>query len=257
MNAAAILDLSSIADIVAHAHAEIGRTLTASPDVWTCRLPGISAHVSGLPYAGCNGVYVFGDDADPAALREVIAEIAARGVPFTAKVRSRFDFAGLLAECGLEWHEDLPLMATDAAAFRPAAVPSELQLRTLGPDDERIHMDLVAVGLGTPRAALDVVMSPVNQALPCWTTYVGEVEGELAVTGSSIAGAGHAGLIAIATEDAFRRRGYAGALTGAAVADALATGAERVFLHSSPMGLRVYEALGFEKLEDLRVWVKA
>lgn len=247
----------SVADIVAHAHAEIGRTLTTRPDIWTCRLPGMIAHVSRSPYAGSNGVYVFGAEADPATLRQLVAEVSAFGVPFTAKVRSCLGLSEVLAGCGLEWHEDLPLMATDAATFRPAAAPSELRLRVLGPDDERIHMDLVAAGLGMPRAALDLMMSPANQALPCWTTYVGEVDGELAVTGSAIAGAGHAGLIAIATEDAFRRRGYAAALTSAAVADALAAGAERVFLHSSPMGFRVYEALGFEKLEDLQVWVNA
>lgn len=257
-----MLDLSStvlsVADAVAHAHAEIGRSLTTGPDVWTRCLPGISAHVSGMPYAGCNGLYVYGADADAASLRDLIDEVAAFDMPFTVKIRSGFDrLADTLAAGGLEWHEDLPLMAVDAATFRPAAQPGELQLRRLDPTEERFHMDLVAEGLGMPRQALDLVMSAANQALPCWSTYIGEVDGRLAVTGSAIAGAGHSGLISIATDDAFRRRGYAAALTSAAIADAFATGAERVFLHSSPMGLRVYEALGFRTLEDLQVWVKA
>jgi ribosomal protein S18 acetylase RimI-like enzyme len=257
-----MIDLSftalSAADAVAHAHAEIGRSLTAGPGIWTRRLPGISAHVSGMPFAGCNGLYVYGGDADATSLRELIEEVAAFDVPFTVKIRSGFDrLAGTLPAGGLEWHEDLPLMAVDAAAFRPAARPPELCLRVLDAAEERFHMDLVAEGLGMPRAALDLVMSAANQALPCWSTYVGEVDGRLAVTGSAIAGAGHAALIAIATDDAFRRRGYAAALTSAAVADALAAGAERVFLHSSPMGMRVYQALGFRTLEELQVWVKA
>lgn len=248
---------SSVADSVAFAHAEIGRTLTSRPDVWVRRLPGMTAHVSGMPYAGCNGLYIFGAEADPLALRDLIDEVAAFGVPFTVKLRSTLDrLAEDFAACGLERHEDLPLMAVDAKAFRPAAQPAELRLRVLGPDEERFHMDLVAEGLETPRGALDLVMSEANQALPCWTTYVGEVDGQLAVTGSAIAGAAYAGLIAIATDQSFRRRGYAAALTSAAVADALAAGAERVFLHSSTMGLRVYEALGFRVLEDLRVWAK-
>lgn len=248
---------SSVADSVAFAHAEIGRTLTSRPDVWVRRLPGMTAHVSGMPYAGCNGLYVFGAEADPRTLRELIGEVAAFGVPFTVKIRSALDrLADELAACGLERHEDLPLMAVDAAAFRPAPRPRELRLRVLAPDEERFHMDLVAEGLETPRGSLDLVMSEANQALPCWTTYVGEVDGRLAVTGSAIAGAGHAGLIAIATDPGFRRRGYAAALTSAAVADAFAAGVERVFLHSSTMGLRVYEALGFRVLEDLSVWAK-
>lgn len=248
---------TSVADSVAFAHAEIGRTLTNRPDVWVRRLPGMAAHVSGMPYAGCNGLSVFGAEADPQVLRELIGEVAAFGLPFTVKIRSVLDgLADVLAAAGLEWHEDLPLMTVDPATFRPAPRPDELCLRVLGPDEERFHMDLVAEGLETPRGALDLVMSRANQVLPCWTTYVGEVDGRLAVTGSAIAGAGHAGLIAIATDRGFRRRGYAAALTGAAVTDAFVAGAERVFLHSSPMGLRVYEALGFRVLENLRVWAK-
>lgn len=246
------------ADDVARAHAEIGRLLTQGPGVWTERQPGVSAHVSALPYAGCNGLYVYGSEASEASLQRLLTRLDAAGVPFTVKIRSSVDgFDDLLAASGLAWQEDLPLMAVDRAAFRPAPIPPELQIRVLGPGEDRIHMDLVAAGLGAPRASLELVMSRANQALPCWTTYVGEVGSGLAVTGSAIAGAGHAGLIAICTDDAFRRRGYAAALTSAAVADALAAGARRVFLHSSAMGFRIYEALGFRGLEALRVWAKA
>src|SRR5687768_7301229 len=120
----------SIADTVAFAHAEIGRSLTRDPNVWTRRLPGISAHVSGMPYSGCNGLYVYGADADPAALGELIEEVARFGLPFTVKMRSTLDaLAGELSVRGLEFHEDLPLMALEPAAFRPVAAPPELRLR--------------------------------------------------------------------------------------------------------------------------------
>ena len=244
------------ADIVARAHAEIARLLTKGDGVWTERQPGVSAHVSTLPYAGCNGLYVFGDEASEGAVAALVERIASSGMPFTAKVRSSVQgHDELLASLGLEWHEDLPLMAVEPDAFRATVCPPELRLRTLAPDEPRFHMDLVAAGLGTPRGALDLVMSEDNQRRPNWATYVGEVDGALAVTGSAMAGAGHAGLIAIATDDAFRRRGYAAALTSRAVADAFASGIGRVFLHSSEMGYRMYEKLGFTKLEDLRVWV--
>lgn len=246
-----------VAEKVARAHAEIGGLLTQAPGVWTERQPGISAHVSTLPYPGCNGLYIFGAEATAEALRGLLERVSGSGLPFTVKVRSSITgFDDLFAAFGLEWHEDLPLMAVEPAGFRPAAIPSELQIRVLGAGEDRIHMNLVAAGLGAPRASLDLVMSRSNQALPCWNTYVGEVDGALAVTGSTMAGTGHAGLIAICTDDAFRRRGYAAALTSAAVTDAFAQGAGRAFLHSSAMGFRVYEALGFRRLENLRVWAK-
>ncbi|MFC3714271.1 GNAT family N-acetyltransferase [Sphingoaurantiacus capsulatus] len=245
-----------VADEVARAHAEIGRLLTTGPDVWTERQPGVSAHISPLPYAGCNGLYVFGPEATAEMITSLVARVQASGLPFTVKLRSSVTgLDAMLDGLGLHFHEDLPLMAVEPDAFRPVACPPALALRTLTADEPRFHMDLVAHGLGSPRGALDLVMSEANQAKPFWGSYVGEVDGALAVTGSSIAGAEHAGLIAIATDDDFRRRGYAAALTSRMVADAFAGGARRVFLHSSEMGFRLYEALGFRKLEDLRVWV--
>jgi predicted GNAT family acetyltransferase len=224
--------------------------------VWTERAAGLTAHGSSLPYAGCNGLYIYGGEAQASAVKALVERVAASGMPFAVKVRSAVGgLDGLLASLALHWHEDLPLMAVERNGFVAAPCPSELSLRTLTADEPRLHMDLVARGLGTPRGSLDLVMSDANQALPCWASYVGEVDGALAVTGSSIAGAAHAGLIAIATDDAFRRRGYAAALTSRMVADAFDAGAERVFLHASAMGYRIYEALGFRKLEDLRVWI--
>jgi predicted GNAT family acetyltransferase len=177
-------------------------------------------------------------------------------MPYTVKVRSSLEHIdGLLSALDLHRHEDLPLMAVEPDDFRPAPCPPELRLRTLGRDEPRSHMDLVAEGLGMPRGALDLVMSAENQAKPFWSTYVGEVDGALAVTGSSSSGAAHTGLIAIATDNAFRRRGYGAALTSCMITDAFASGSKRVFLHSSAMGYRVYEALGFRRLEDMQVWV--
>lgn len=252
----AIAPLAEIADQVARAHAEIGRLLTAGPGVQTERQPGVSAHISHLPFAGCNGLYIYGDEAEVQTIHAMLNWVSATGMPFTVKVRSSLNgLDGLLSALDLHRHEDLPLMAVEQRHFQPARCPPELRLRTLGRDEPRFHMDLVAEGLGMPRGALDLVMSVENQAKPFWSTYVGEVDGALAVTGSSSSGAGHSGLISIATHNAFRRRGYGAALTSRMVADAFTGGSKRVFLHSSAMGYRVYEALGFRKLEDLRVWV--
>ncbi len=247
---------TTVADEVAQAHAAMGQLLLHGDHLWQRREPGISAHVSGQPCASSNGIYIHDGCVSPELVEELIAQVAAHGLPFTVKLRSGLSgtMAPMLEKRGLVWSEDLPLMAVEPTRFAPALCPAEVVIRTLAPTENRIHMDLVAYGLGAPREALEVVMSDANQAAPNWTTYVGEVDGELAVTASAIAGADHVGLIAIATEDRFRRRGYGAALTSRAVSDAFAGGAARVFLHSSQMGYRIYEALGFCTLEHLSVW---
>jgi ribosomal protein S18 acetylase RimI-like enzyme len=61
----------------------------------------------------------------------------------------------------------------------------------------------------------------------------------------------------VATEDAFRRRGLAGRLLQAALADARAAGATTATLQASPDGLSVYERLGFRRVALLRAFLRA
>jgi ribosomal protein S18 acetylase RimI-like enzyme len=247
----------SVADEVVRIHAALAGSLVAGSAIWSRREHGVSAHVVGLPYASCNSVYIHDRDAD--AADDLLSEVESHGLPFTVRVRSGLvpAFADRLTRRGLVWHEDLPLMAVEPGWFVPASCPADLAIGTLAAGEERIHMDLVSRGLDAPLAALEPVMSAANQAGPGWTTYVGQAEGALAVTCSAIESAGHVGLIAIATEDRFRRRGYGAAVASRAVSDAFHAGAARAFLHSSPMGFRLYEALGFRTLERLTVWVRA
>jgi ribosomal protein S18 acetylase RimI-like enzyme len=56
----------------------------------------------------------------------------------------------------------------------------------------------------------------------------------------------------VATEPAFRRRGLAAWVVGAALADARADGARTATLQASPDGFGVYERLGFRTVTTLR-----
>ena len=61
----------------------------------------------------------------------------------------------------------------------------------------------------------------------------------------------------VATPEAHRGHGYGGAVTGHAVEQARAAGARGAYLQSSPMGLPVYERLGFVPVETWRQWMPA
>jgi ribosomal protein S18 acetylase RimI-like enzyme len=131
--------------------------------------------------------------------------------------------------------------------------PGELRIRILQPGEDH-HLPLVAQGLGMTLEALEPAMSANNRAASGWAGYAGEVDGELAVTGTAIASSDGAGLISIVADPRFGRRGFGGALTSVAVADAFAREIPRVFLHASAQGLSLYERLGFEALESLLVF---
>lgn len=66
--------------------------------------------------------------------------------------------------------------------------------------------------------------------------------------------AGVAGIYGVATRTEARGLGLARLLTIRALEAALATGAEIAVLHSTPMAVGLYRALGFEKVTELSLY---
>lgn len=244
------------ADETVAAHVALREALIPDPRGWIRRSAGLIASAADIACPNCNTIYVHHSDAAEEDLAETIRFLEMRGFPFQISVRAKLAdrYAPVIEAAGLARLTDLPMMTLTPGEFRPAPAAEGLQLRVLAPDSQPYHLDLVADGLGMSRDGLAYLMSPANLASPAWTTYVGEVDGRLAVTGSAIAGAAGAGLISIVTDPQFGRRGFAAALTSAAIADAFAQGRPRVFLHSSDQGFRVYERLGFRTVEHLAVF---
>jgi len=249
------VDLCEAEETIA-AHIALREALIPDARAWLYRSEGMIASASEIACTTANSIHVHAAAADSAALTSLIAEFSERGRPFTLNIRGRLAerFAPIAIEAGLSHLTDLPMMTVRPDAFRPAACPEDLRLRLLAPEEAPIHLDLVADGLDLSREGLARVMSPANRALPAWATYVGEAEGKLAVTGTSVAGPHGTGLICIATNPRFARRGFGGALTSVAIADAFARGAPRVLLHSSPQGFALYRRLGFRIVEHLSVF---
>ncbi len=87
--------------------------------------------------------------------------------------------------------------------------------------------------------------------------WLWEEDGErVALAGRNAAAAGTARIGSVYTPPERRGRGYAGAITAACAADALARGVERVVLFtdlSSPGPNKVYQRIGFRPVSDFRV----
>ena len=66
----------------------------------------------------------------------------------------------------------------------------------------------------------------------------------------------HLAIFNVATSAQQRRHGYGAAVTAIAIRDGFAAGAHTAWLQSSPMGLGVYERLGFVLVEPWRCWMR-
>jgi predicted acetyltransferase len=65
------------------------------------------------------------------------------------------------------------------------------------------------------------------------------------------------GIFNVATPARHRGRGFGCAVTARAVAEGASRGAAWSWLQSSPLGVSVYERLGFEVLEEWVCWLHA
>jgi len=244
------------ADETVAAHVALRRALVPNPRAWIHNGEGVIASTADIDCPTCNTIYVHDSAARPDEVRDLVARLAARNRPFQLTIRGSLAprYAPVLEAAGLSHHADLPMMTVTPGEFRPAPAAEALDLFALAPDAEPYHLELVAWGLDMSLKGISHLMSPANLASPAWTSWVGEVDGVLAVTGSAIRGELGSGLISIVTDPRFGRRGFAAALTSRAIADSFAQGSPRVFLHSSAQGFGVYQKLGFRTVEQLSLF---
>jgi ribosomal protein S18 acetylase RimI-like enzyme len=241
------------AELTIQAHVGLKAQLNGSAAA-THEESGLLVTLSEVDSASCNGIYAYGTPGLD-RLQHAIEMLRDHGRPFHVNIRSRHRhlYEAELTRIGFSIVADLPLMVARPDTFRPMACPGELDIRMLEPEEDH-HLPLVAQGLGMSIEALEPAMSAANRAASGWSGYAGEVDGELAVTGTAIASPDGAGLISIVADPRFGRRGFGGALTSVAVAEAFTRGIPRAFLHASAQGLSLYERLGFETLESLLVF---
>ena len=159
-----------------------------------------------------------------------------------------------------------PLMHIPAGAFRPALAPHGVRLEVVRPDEDVALIHAVAsIGFAAPGTAigragpeaLDAAADAVNDGIVTATreqlavgntvTMAAWADGSPVAIGSHNPRDGVTEIVGVATLPAYRRRGFAAAVTSALVDDALSRGIRIVCLSADDGTVaRVYARLGFE-----------
>jgi GNAT superfamily N-acetyltransferase len=171
----------------------------------------------------------------------------------------------LVRETGLDVLE-APLMVLERAAFRAPDAPPSIDVRVLDADDEGLAAAIAVANVGfgaegtasgpqgirerdaaLPQGDLAFRRDRLRRRLT--VTAVAESAAGPVAAGSHNPVGDVTEVVGVATLPAVRRQGLGGAVTGALVADALAGGADIVFLSAGGEDVaRVYHRLGFRRI---------
>jgi N-acetylglutamate synthase len=229
----------------------------ALPYGWTERAGGAMACVTTVSLPTLNGVWV-DELATPAErVARLLDRVAAEGFPYCMQLRPGSDAAliELAQQRGMTPEQDIPLMVLEEPARIQCAIPSELVIQTLRPEQAHLHASVAAAGFGADEKLFRRLVAPDLLGVAGLRCYLGEVAGRPAVSGLGLTTGDGIGVFNIATPPAWRRLGYGAAMTTRVIRDGIADGARWAWLQSSPDGYAIYERLGFRTLESWQCWL--
>lgn len=117
-----------------------------------------------------------------------------------------------------------------------------------------LYRTTMAAGYEGPAELFSVFSAPSLIGHPSMRAYLCEVEGVPVATSFGVLVDDLVGVFNIAVPPAHRRRGYGWAATAAVLSDAHAAGARTAFLHASPLGVPLYQAMGFDLAEHWTIF---
>lgn len=230
------------------------------------RADGVALALTGLPIRLFNQVLVELDTATDDAVAAGVAAARELGARFAVSLRRGIDdrLVPLMGRLGLVRLSDDPWMPGMALHPIPGGGAqggggsggSDHEIRRVsdeaGTED---HIVTAAAGFEMPEALLRAIVGPALTAHPDVAVYVGYVEGRPVTTGLGFRTGRTIGVYNIATVPDARRRGYGAAMTERIAADAVAEGCDVAILQASPMGLPIYERLGYRTVVEYDAWI--
>jgi ribosomal protein S18 acetylase RimI-like enzyme len=221
------------------------------------RCGSVMVAATGSPIAFFNEVLPVADDVDADELAEAVEVADAAGLSWMAHLRDGMDdrLAELLQRNGLEEVEDdYPAMMLSAM---PAciSVPSGVEVRRVSDATGfDIHLRTAAAMAGTDPDLVRTWLAPGVIDDLAAALFIGYLDGEPVATSMSVRTGDVVGVYNVGTAEPARRRGIGWAMTAAAILAGAEAGATLATLQSSPMAARMYEAHGFQRLFQYRLF---
>jgi GNAT superfamily N-acetyltransferase len=240
--------------------------MVSLPWIDSCRGPEILRYISGVPHPLCNGILganISGPDIDT-RIEGALVPFKTRNLPMFWYVgpSSQPSFlGGLLLEHGLTLAESVPGMAADLAQLKaPPLISTEWAVRRVE-SRETLEQWIAIFSLvyQLPKVAADFFFKVMDQigyapGLP-FRHYLGTLKGEPVACSSLFSGAGAAGLYNVAAIPEVRGKGLGTAISAHALKEGHFMGCQTGILHSTAMGLPVYQRLGFKEHCCLRIYL--
>ncbi len=214
---------------------------------------------SGVPIRSFNNVFLTGPLASPNPhLSEAIDHFEGRGVLFRLRVRD--DINGMtedvVAAAGFERVGGISCLVLNPLPTAPRSLPG-LEIRGVTDAETlRDHVTVVASGFDWSVSLLGQVFTEALMADPGWRGYIGYDDRQPVAAAQLIVTDGVAGLYYVATLEKYRRRGFGEAMSWWALNEGAAAACDMASLQASPMGLPVYERMGFSTVSYYRTYVR-
>jgi len=235
---------------------------SAVPDSVVRREHGIVLLATGLPVRLFNEVLVADASATGDGIAAAVAIQRERHEQFVVNLRRVTDdrFVGLMSDLGLALSPDessLPGMALDPIPEAAARPVDGFEIRAVtdaaGIED---HIVTAATGFGLPEEIIRTIIAPHVWQRPDRRLYVGYADGAPVTTGAGLRTGSAIGVYNIATVEGARRRGYGEVMIARIAADGRGAGCEIAILQASPMGLPIYERLGYRTVVEYHGYVE-
>ncbi|MBV9599351.1 MAG: GNAT family N-acetyltransferase [Chloroflexi bacterium] len=192
-------------------------------------------------------------------LREFVALVRAADVPALFMLSSTTDTSlrAVAHEAGLSEAGSAPLMVLTDLPAVTAGRTDAFAVETVADPTRLAHVaDLVAAGFGLDRDWVGrVFAAPSLLNAPGVTYFLASHAGEPYSTVTTTGTQGMVGIWSMATAPEHQRRGAGRAVLQAALDHHLAHGADAFYLVATPAGKPLYDAVGFETVDDLAIWV--
>jgi ribosomal protein S18 acetylase RimI-like enzyme len=215
--------------------------------------PTVSALRSNSRLRHLNGVATSTREADPEAVLRVGRSFVGGDIPWSVQLRCEPtpELIEVGRELGLNSTTTIPLMVAhpDPELVLLPGIADAYDIHTADSSLHSVYFAALVECFEMPEDLISAAIRPEVLDIAAVNSYLAYRDEAPIGTGMAILDETFAGLFNIAVHPHARRTGTGRAITQMMIADAVAAGADTIYLQSSDDGAKLYSTLGFETVE--------